>query len=155
MAALKQSIQHAVRDACLDEETLSAAHVKQVLKLALSAARQTRRLLASSQPSPSQTELRAIWEPDSWDALGTVLEGSDRFKASTGLRALCKQIARVCSDQMDESSAAKKGKKYKKQPEDNEESKSKKRKVEDVVDSSEDATVAKKKAGRKVKKAKA
>ncbi|KAI0691182.1 DNA polymerase phi-domain-containing protein [Cytidiella melzeri] len=88
MPALKKSVQKAIRDAC-EAETLSVAHVKQVLKLALSAARQTKRLAQSSK------ELRSAWEPSTWEVLGETLATSTRFESSTGLQALCKQISQV------------------------------------------------------------
>ncbi|KAI0086629.1 DNA polymerase phi-domain-containing protein [Irpex rosettiformis] len=128
MSDLSQSVQKAVQEAC-EAETLSAGHVKQVLKLALSAARQSKKF---AQPPK---ELHDAWQPSSWETLGATLAASDRFKSSTGLPVLCKQIAHL-TGQDGESSGKAKG--------------AKKRKA-DAVEGTEDVE-SPKKAKRKVKK---
>jgi DNA polymerase phi len=70
------------------ENTLNAAQMKDLLKLASSSARQTKRLCASEQ-------LAILWTPTAWDQLRVKLAASDRFKSSTALLNSCKQIAHL------------------------------------------------------------
>lgn len=128
MPALRQAVQKAIRRAC-DGETLTAPHVKDVLKLTLSAVRLTKRV------AESQSQVQTAWEPSSWESLSQTLAGSERFKSSTGLQASCKQIAQLASQ---DTSTKSKG--------------STKRKVDAIE---EDVTASDKKAKRKAKKAKA
>lgn len=131
MSALNQSMLKAIREAC-ETETLSAGHVKQVLKLALSAARQTKRIAESPK------QLHDTWQPSSWESLSNALAASGRFKTSTGLPVLCKQIIQVATQ--DERS-------------DGKVKASTKRKA-DAVEETEDVQPSKK-VKKKVKKAKA
>ncbi|KAH0584348.1 hypothetical protein H2248_009888 [Termitomyces sp. 'cryptogamus'] len=76
-----------VTDACTDKVSLSAAQLKEVLKLALVAARQTQRLDPVSHAE--------IWQLDSWRSLAGRLSSSERFKKSAGLPKMCEQIVRI------------------------------------------------------------
>lgn len=78
-----------VIDACTDKNSLSAAQLKEVLKLALVAARHSQRLNRASHAE--------IWKPDPWHSLAGRLTSSERLKKSTGLRKMCEQIARISS----------------------------------------------------------
>ncbi|PSS32180.1 hypothetical protein PHLCEN_2v2053 [Hermanssonia centrifuga] len=90
MPGLRNAVQESVRDAC-SEESLTAAQVKELLKLALSAIRQTKRVA-------SQEQLHTIWEPSSWETLSSALASADRFKSSTALQTMCKQISQLVTE---------------------------------------------------------
>lgn len=79
----------AVTEAC-EESTLTAAQLKDVFKLVLSAVRRTKRTC-------SPTELSSLWDPASWDTLCDKLIASERFQASTGLHASCRQVVQLTS----------------------------------------------------------
>ncbi|KAI0340127.1 hypothetical protein BDW22DRAFT_1486396 [Trametopsis cervina] len=130
MPALRASIQRAVSSSC-ETGTLTAPHIKDALKLALFAARLTRRV------APSKAQV--MWEPASWDALRDTLAASDRFKSSTGLQAQCTQLTQVVAPKTEKAEKAK-GKA--------------KRKAEDLG-AEDDVEVSSKKSGKKAKKAKA
>ncbi|KII88994.1 hypothetical protein PLICRDRAFT_108863 [Plicaturopsis crispa FD-325 SS-3] len=97
MSALRQALHKFLSGACDSKATLTAPQVKELLKFALAAVRQTKRLVASPE------ELPAIWNPSSWDALRRTLAAHDRFKASTSVQTLCQQIVQA----LDTSAAAK------------------------------------------------
>ena len=124
MPALRQSVQKAILDACA-EETLTAAHVKEILKWTLSAVRQTKRIVES----PS--EVQSVWEPSSWDSLSQTLAESEHLKSSTGLQTLCRQIIQVANQDTNNKSKA-----------------STKRKADEIEggDAAESSTKAKRKA---------
>ncbi|KAG6885139.1 hypothetical protein C0993_005605 [Termitomyces sp. T159_Od127] len=84
---LQEVLLEVVTDACTDKKSLSAAQLKEVLKLALVAARQNHRVNRASH-----TE---IWQPDSWYSLAGRLSSSERFKKSTGLPKMCEQLGRI------------------------------------------------------------
>ncbi|OBZ75369.1 DNA polymerase V, partial [Grifola frondosa] len=86
MPVLRQAVYDVVSKECDSEPTLIPAQVKEVLKLGLVAVRQTKRVSSAGK------EVATIWEPSSWETLATKLAGSERFKTSTGLQAMCKQI---------------------------------------------------------------
>ncbi|TFK46446.1 hypothetical protein OE88DRAFT_1667862 [Heliocybe sulcata] len=91
MPSLRQNLLKILSDACDNTATLSSAQVKDVLKLALTAARQTARVV---QPPNSVAK---IWEPRSWEDLQEKLKESQRFKSSSGLHAMCKQMVELAS----------------------------------------------------------
>ena len=88
MSSLRQNLHDIISKAC-DETTLTAAQLKDILKLALLAVRQSKRCL--SKPD----DLSKIWMPATWIVLTSKLAGNDRFKASTSLQAMCRQIAQL------------------------------------------------------------
>ncbi|THG98713.1 hypothetical protein EW026_g3515 [Hermanssonia centrifuga] len=91
MPGLRNAVQESIRVAC-SEESLTATQVKELLKLALSAIRQTKRVA-------SQEQLRTIWEPSSWETLSSTLASADRFKSSTALQTMCKQISQLVTEE--------------------------------------------------------
>jgi len=90
MPQLREAILDVASKACEGETaTLSPAHLKEVLKLATSAVRQTKRV------STSPADVATIWNPSDWESLSTKLAASDTFKSVTGLQNLCKQVAQL------------------------------------------------------------
>ena len=93
MTSLRKTILDTMGKACTDESTtLQPAHVKDILKLSLVAVRQTKRVAENA------TELSTIWQPSSWKELSNALASSDRFQASVGLQAMCKQIVQLLQE---------------------------------------------------------
>ncbi|EJF62593.1 hypothetical protein DICSQDRAFT_135562 [Dichomitus squalens LYAD-421 SS1] len=93
MPSLRKGILDTVSKACSDESTsLQPAHVKDILKLALGAVRQTKRFTQSSD------ELSTIWRPSKWTELSNTLASNDHFKASVGLQAMCKQLVQLLQE---------------------------------------------------------
>jgi DNA polymerase phi len=68
---------------------MSTAQMKDVLKLAVSALRQTRRLPLTEK------EVSSIWRPSKWEAMGKRLATVEKFTASPALRTLCDQMTTV------------------------------------------------------------
>ena len=122
-------MQDSIRSACEDEK-LTAAQVKDLLKLALAGVRHTKRVTTDDTDV-----VRATWDPASWDELGATLASAERFKASTGLQALCKQISNLANKEPSESA------------------KNKKRKVDSVEGEEAEPTEVTKKPKRKKQKA--
>lgn len=124
-------MQECIRNACEDEK-LTAAQVKELLKLALAGVRHTKRV-----SSENIDTIRSTWDPASWDKLATTLASAERFKASTGLQTMCKQVSQLASKEASEGV------------------KSKKRKVESVdTEEAEPVEVTKKPKRRKQKASK-
>ncbi|KJA27489.1 hypothetical protein HYPSUDRAFT_35394 [Hypholoma sublateritium FD-334 SS-4] len=71
---------------CTDEGGLTAPQMKDLLKLALLAVRQTKRIFPASTQS--------IWRSQAWLTFSKTLKTS-RFKASTGLHKMCEQLIRT------------------------------------------------------------
>ncbi|KAI0713431.1 DNA polymerase phi-domain-containing protein [Earliella scabrosa] len=139
---LRKVILETISKACEgDTATLQPSHVKEILKVALVAIRQTKRVSQNSK------DLSSTWQPSKWADLSNTLAASDRFKASTGLQAMCKQITQLLQD--DNSSA--------KTTEKSKEKATTKRKAEDTAEGGEgDATDSGKKGKhKKARKAKA
>ena len=139
---LRKVILETISKACEgDAATLQPSHVKEILKVALVAIRQTKRVSQNSK------DLSSAWQPSKWADLSNTLAASDRFKASTGLQAMCKQITQLLQD---DNSSAKTSEKSK-------EKATTKRKAEDTVEGGEgDATDSGKKGKhKKARKAKA
>ena len=92
MPTLRTAIHDTITGACNDtSSSLQSAHVKELLKLALVAVRQTKRVASGD-------EAAAAWQPAKWSALSSTLAANDRFKASVGLQAMCKQIVGLLQD---------------------------------------------------------
>lgn len=87
MTSLRKSLYTLVSEACEEKATLNVAQVKDVLKLALSAIRQTLRL-------PS-VDVDTVWTPKKWQKLADKLTSSPTLKSSPALPALCQQIVKV------------------------------------------------------------
>ncbi|GJE98126.1 DNA polymerase phi-domain-containing protein [Phanerochaete sordida] len=98
--ALRTAMIAAVRDACA-EEKLTAPQVKELLKLALAGVRHTKRI------APDAATVKATWDAAAWEDLAGKLAEAERFKASTGLQATCRQIAQLINK---EEGAGAKGK---------------------------------------------
>ncbi|KAI8998993.1 DNA polymerase phi-domain-containing protein [Trametes punicea] len=92
MPTLRQAILDTLSDACTGDSSLTAAHAKEILKLALVAVRQTKRFASNTE------EAASIWEPSTWSDLSAKLASSDRFKASVGLQAMCKQVDQLLQE---------------------------------------------------------
>ncbi|KAJ3012367.1 hypothetical protein NUW54_g1893 [Trametes sanguinea] len=92
MPELRQAILDTLSNACTGESSLTPAHAKEILKLALLGVRQTKRFTSSAE------EAASIWEPSKWSDLSSKLASSDRFKASVGLQAMCKQLVQLLQE---------------------------------------------------------
>jgi DNA polymerase phi len=87
MPSLRDALLGVLTKAC-EDKSLSAAQMKDLLKLASSSARQTKRLCTPEQ-------LSTTWTPSAWNQLRVQLAASDRFKSSTALLNACKQLAQL------------------------------------------------------------
>ncbi|KAI0350071.1 hypothetical protein OH77DRAFT_1100919 [Trametes cingulata] len=92
MPKLRQAILDTLSNACSGESSLTPAHAKEILKLALVSVRQTKRFASSVD------EASSIWEPSKWSDLSSQLASSDRLKSSVGLQAMCKQLIQLLQD---------------------------------------------------------
>ena len=92
MPKLRQAILDVLTNACTGESSLTPAHAKEILKLALLGVRQTKRFTSSIE------EASSMWEPSKWSELSSKLASSDRFKSSVGLQAMCKQLVQLLQD---------------------------------------------------------
>ncbi|KAM5542581.1 hypothetical protein V8D89_003542 [Ganoderma adspersum] len=146
MPSLRKAILDTLTKACLNESTtLQPAHVKDILKLAVVAVRQTKRV------TDNTNELASIWQPSSWSELSSALASNDRFKASVGLQAMCKQIVQLLQESGTAGSKAKDKAKSKEQTA----SATKRKAAEQEGDGDEDVADGGKKAKhKKAKKAK-
>ncbi|KIL68594.1 hypothetical protein M378DRAFT_190984 [Amanita muscaria Koide BX008] len=86
MPKLSQALLLTIQCACNDENSLSAAQLKGLLKVALSAIRQSKRRGAIDT---------GVWGTSSWVSLQGKLEASPRFKSSIGLIKMCNQIVQT------------------------------------------------------------
>ncbi|KAI0781313.1 DNA polymerase phi-domain-containing protein [Trametes elegans] len=92
MPKLRQAIIDTLSNACTGESSLTPAHAKEILRLALVSVRQTKRFASSTD------EASSLWEPSRWEELSSKLAASDRFKSSVGLQAMCKQVIQLLQD---------------------------------------------------------
>lgn len=86
MPILSQLLIKVADKSCTDEGGLTAPQMKDLLKLALLAVRQTERIFPTSTQS--------IWRSQAWLTFSKTLKTS-RFKASTGLHKMCDQLIRT------------------------------------------------------------
>lgn len=138
MTVLSQQLQEVIMTASR-ETTHSAAQMKDLFKLALLAVRQTKRY-TSDKPE----DLAKVWKSASWNDVLTSLTANDRFKTSTGLQSMCKQVLQLIQAQSGD------GKIETKKDGDSSKTKIGKRKADDAVD--ESPVVNGKKAKRKKSK---
>ncbi|KAF9053534.1 hypothetical protein BDZ89DRAFT_1056125 [Hymenopellis radicata] len=89
MTSLRKSLYGLVSNACDEKASLNVAQVKDVLKLALSALRQTLRL--------TSIDVDAVWAPKKWQKLSEKLIASPNLKSSPALPSLCLQIVQVAT----------------------------------------------------------
>ena len=109
MTTLRKTILEKFSTACSDDaSTFQPAHAKELLKLALVAVRQTKRVSASVE------EAAGAWQPTKWTTLSGTLAGNERFKASAGLQAMCKQIVQLLQDDSGKAKAKAQSEKSKK-----------------------------------------
>ena len=142
MPKLRNAILDSLSKACSGTTQIQPAQAKDILKLALVAARQTKRVVQNDG------ELSSAWESSKWSDLSSTLASSDRFKASVGLQAMCKQIVQLLQDDKAGSKAS--GKKKEKSK-----AIATKRKAEDAgVDAEDTGDSGKKAKHKKAKKAK-
>ncbi|KAI6006406.1 DNA polymerase phi-domain-containing protein [Pisolithus marmoratus] len=127
--SFQKSLQKTVLDlangAVEDQNTLSASQLKDLLKAALLCIRQV-------QQSNSPPRKAGIWDPAAWNALYEKLAACDRFKSSSPLLNMCRQVESVASQLKPATRDGDRGK----------------RKADEVVD----ITDSSKKSGRKKQK---
>lgn len=140
MPTLRKAILDTISPACEGESALQPSHVKDMLKLALVAVRQTKRVCSTGK------ELSSAWEPTQWSELSDRLSKSERFKASVGLQAMCKQIVQLLQVAKADAKAVGQSKKEKGKA-------GAKRKAEDTVDDVEEGATTE--SGKKAKHKKA
>ncbi|KAG5647160.1 hypothetical protein DXG03_001115 [Asterophora parasitica] len=87
LTALRKTLLGVASDSCDEKNSLTAAQLKEVFKLALVGTRQTQRV--------DRDSAAAVWLPDSWQSLAGRLGVSDRFKSSPGLKKMSEQIVRL------------------------------------------------------------
>lgn len=92
MPNLCQNLHDVVSSACDEASSLTHAQVKELLKLGLMSIRQTKKV------TPTSEELLSLWDQSLWGALASKLAASDRFKASTGLQAMAKQMVQIAAN---------------------------------------------------------
>ena len=68
--------------------SLTAAQLKDILKLAILAIRQSRKICGDQESA-------AVWDASLWNGLSTKFASSSRLKSSTGLQSSCKEIVRL------------------------------------------------------------
>lgn len=88
MRALRQVLLDTVSKAIDEGPTLvlTAAQMRELLKLALLAARQARRI--------APQEVVTVWDPSAWSKITELLTASERFK---GAAQTCKQVVQIAS----------------------------------------------------------
>ncbi|KAJ3880960.1 DNA polymerase phi-domain-containing protein [Lentinula edodes] len=117
-----------------DSLGLNASQMREVLKLALVGARQTRKVVAVAAdnaavqiPQP-QNVVATIWDSAAWTRATDLLLASERFK---GAAQMCKQVVQIASAPSNTSQSQSKGKVEKKvKPKDSKESKERRIKEE-------------------------
>ena len=131
MESLCRSSLSALDGACNDG-FMSSAHLKEVLKVAQSAVRQTKRSFTTKEVSD-------IWQPSNWEEASKKLASSETLKSAAGLQTMCKQIAQIVGQESKQS---------KKKNADG------KRKADEADEKQDDATEEKRPKRKKVKKGK-
>lgn len=124
MTTLPQRLQEVITTASR-ETTFSAAQLKDLFKLVLLAVRQTKRY-TSDKPE----DLLKAWKAASWNDVLAALTTNDRFKTSTGLQSMCKQVLQLIQAQSGDGTIKSK------KDGDNNKTKTGKRKADDAVDES-------------------
>ncbi|KAJ2917228.1 hypothetical protein MD484_g3188, partial [Candolleomyces efflorescens] len=89
MPSLREALVDLANKACSDQSKLTAPQLKELLKLALASARQTKRLAPDT--------VSDVWQPDAWSTLKQNLAQSSRFSSSTGLHKMCNQMVQLTS----------------------------------------------------------
>ncbi|TFK72185.1 hypothetical protein BDN72DRAFT_792794 [Pluteus cervinus] len=91
MSTLQKDILQTINDACDEKQSFTSAQLKDLLKIALSAVRQTQRVGAKHSISTK------TWDATLWTSSKAKLAQSSRFKESTGLHKMCEQVVRASS----------------------------------------------------------
>jgi DNA polymerase phi len=87
MASYRDAIYQTLLKACEeDEASLNAVQIKQILKAALQAMRQTRRIASD------QAELCKLWAQDDLLVLGAAAAKSDKFKKAPSIQRQLQQL---------------------------------------------------------------
>ncbi|KAF7322861.1 hypothetical protein HMN09_00065500 [Mycena chlorophos] len=86
MRSFRKALAECVTDACEDKVVFTPAQMKELLKLASFAMRQTYRVA-------SEAEAGKAWDPEKWKGLVQALEKSSRYKAAVGLHRSCEKLA--------------------------------------------------------------
>lgn len=94
MRRLRHTVYANISDACDDAESLTAPQIKDLLKFCLLAVRQTKRFVKDANDLP------LIWDAPELTKLTSKLNGS-RFKTTTSLSGLCKQLHGVIGSNPD------------------------------------------------------
>jgi DNA polymerase phi len=89
MRILYTALVDIITKACEEKLALTTSQMKDLLKLGLTALRQTQRIASS------RDTLQTIWRPDTWDALRKKVLASERFKTSTAVQNMCLQMAKL------------------------------------------------------------
>lgn len=92
--ALQKTILELITLSVDDDHGLSAAQVKDILKLVLSCIRQTRKTAESSTVQ--------IWDPAAWKALHDQLASSNRFQSSSSVLNMCRQVESIATQSKQE-----------------------------------------------------
>ncbi|KAK7014985.1 DNA polymerase phi-domain-containing protein [Favolaschia claudopus] len=86
MLSLRQALIQSLTDASEGKNSLTAAQVKDLLRLASFGVNFTQRIASAA-------EMRTAWDFDAWEVMGRKLGDSERFKSSIGLRKTCQKLA--------------------------------------------------------------
>jgi DNA polymerase phi len=89
MLSLRQALFDLTSGACNETVSLNTQQMKDLFKVGLLGIRQTKKLM------PSSEDVALVWDPSAWDVLSTKLAISSRFKDSSALRTMCKQMAQT------------------------------------------------------------
>jgi len=106
MPSLRERLLELANKACSEEGKLSAPQLKDLLKIALHAARQTKRHAPES--------VTDNWKPESWSKLKESLSKSTRFSSSTGLHKICDQLVQLVSPEASQGGKKSPGKRKRK-----------------------------------------
>ncbi|KDQ59553.1 hypothetical protein JAAARDRAFT_127225 [Jaapia argillacea MUCL 33604] len=101
---LRRCLSDTVSAACGEIATLTSAQLKDIFKVGLLGIRQTKRIISSPDDLPN------LWLPATWDSLRDQLSGTERFKASTALLGMCKQMAQTSRAPGDQAATGTKAK---------------------------------------------
>lgn len=93
MPLLRDALLDLANKACSDQSKVTAPQLKELLKLALVSARQTKRFAPDT--------VSGIWQPEAWSTLKQHLAQSSRFSSSTGLHKMCSQMVQLTGQSQD------------------------------------------------------
>ena len=101
--SLQQTVLDLANGAVDDEGNLNAGQLKDLLKVVLLCVRQVQKATQlSGKPD--------VWDPSAWSMLHTKLSSSDRFKSSSALLAMCRQVESIALQLKSEARSSEGGK---------------------------------------------